>query len=566
MIEGLQPGQIFGGYRIEAVAGRGGMGVVYRATQMSLGRTVALKLITPAVAADADFRDRLQRESHLLASIDHPNVITVYEAGESDGQLFMSMRYVNGMDLRSQLVAQGPLPPDSAVRIVAQVAAALDAAHAAGLVHRDVKPANVLLEQRGATQHAYLSDFGLSKTAHRATGITRSGQWVGTVDYAAPEQLDGRPVDARTDVYALGCVLFESLTGRPPYVRESDAAKLWAHMHEAPPSACALRPELPAELDVVIARAMAKQPAHRHQSAGALGHAALAAAGGEALTDPDLSAAAGTAAGPAGHDLGAAKQASTSQAGAPPRGRPGRRGRRFGATRRAVPVAILAILMMGTLLVVWAPWDSSQPRSSDRGEATLVAACSDHRDNDDDGTTDHPQDRGCASGTDATETKPSSRPSPSSSSSPPSPPAERPDDTGEQTPTTSTPSRRPAAERPGGSEKKPTSNPPNSNPPPPPAANSPPSSPPPAANPPPAAVTPPGTPPAAQPTARTACADGKDNDTDGKIDTADPDCTSPADNIEKVAACADGKDNDTDGRIDTADPECSSADDTAEKT
>ncbi|MDQ4048269.1 MAG: serine/threonine protein kinase, partial [Actinomycetota bacterium] len=279
MTEELHPGQTIAGYRIEAVAGRGGMGIVYRATTVKRGRTVALKLIAPDLAADEGFRERLRRESKLLASIDHPNVIAFYEAGEVDGQLFISMRYVDGMDLRWLIGEQRRLAPERAARIVAQVAAGLDAAHARGLVHRDVKPANVLIERRDGSERAYLSDFGLTKEVNLSTAITRSGRWVGTLDYVAPEQIEGRRVDARADVYALGCVLFQTLTGRVPYVRESDAAKLWAHLHDTPPSVCQLRSELPPEMDGAIARAMAKDPAQRYLSAGDLGRAAIAAAG-----------------------------------------------------------------------------------------------------------------------------------------------------------------------------------------------------------------------------------------------------------------------------------------------
>ena len=278
------------------------MGVVYRATQLGLDRTVALKLIAPDVAAEAACRERLKRESKLLASIDHPNVISVYEAGEADGVLFMSMRYVEGPDLRALIAEAGWLDVDVAARIVRLVAAGLDAAHARGLVHRDVKPANVLIDGRGETQRAYLSDFGLSKKVNLATALTRSGRWVGTLDYVAPEQIEGVGVDARADIYALGCVLFEMLTGHPPYVRDSDSATLWGHMHEAPPSACELRSELPAEFDQVLARAMAKDPTQRYQSAGDLGRAARAAAGGEALTEPGRSVAVGAAAGADGGD------------------------------------------------------------------------------------------------------------------------------------------------------------------------------------------------------------------------------------------------------------------------
>src|SRR5881394_1093908 len=204
----LAPGSEFGGYRIEAIAGQGGMGVVYRATQLALDRSVALKLITPEFANDPEFRNRFKRESKLAASIEHPNVIPVYEAGEQNGSLFLAMRYVEGTDLKSVLTREGRLEPLRTARFVAQIAAALDAAHAAGLVHRDVKPANVLV----AGEHAYLSDFGLTRLAGSDSGLTESGRWIGTVEYCSPEQLRGQRTDARADVYSLGCVLFAALT------------------------------------------------------------------------------------------------------------------------------------------------------------------------------------------------------------------------------------------------------------------------------------------------------------------------------------------------------------------
>jgi hypothetical protein len=298
----LQPGQVFAGYRIEGVAGRGGMGIVYRARQIMLDRIVALKLIAPEMAADEDFRARLERESKVLASIDHPNVITIYEAGEVDGELFMSMRYVEGLDLRSLIAAEGALAPERAARIVAQVAAGLDAAHARGLVHRDVKPANVLIEHGNDSEQVYLSDFGLTNQMSLTSAAPHSG-WLGTLDYVAPEQIEARRVDARSDVYALGCVLFQALTGRVPYVRESDAAKLHAHLSGVPPSARELRPELPVELDRVIARAMSKNPELRYPSAGDLGRAAIAAAGGEPITVPERSVATSASAPPTGGRL-----------------------------------------------------------------------------------------------------------------------------------------------------------------------------------------------------------------------------------------------------------------------
>ena len=289
-------GTVLGGYRIEAGIGRGGMGVVYRAEQVRLQRQVAIKLIAPELSEDPAFRERFERESRLAASIDHPNVVPVHEAGEADGVLFISMRYVDGTDLRSLLATEGRLEPGRVAEIVAQVAAALDAAHARGLVHRDVKPANVLLASAGGREYAYLTDFGLTKHTSSLGGLTKTGEWVGTLDYVAPEQIQGGGLDARTDVYALGCVLHQALTGQVPYVRDSDVAKMYAHLNEPPPSARAVVPGLPPELDEVIARAMAKDPEERYPSAGDLGRAAHAAAQRLVPAEPERSVARGEAA------------------------------------------------------------------------------------------------------------------------------------------------------------------------------------------------------------------------------------------------------------------------------
>ena len=194
----LAVGEVFAGHRLEAVAGRGGMGVVYRARQLSLERTVALKVIAPALMQDPAIRRRFVRESKIAASLDHPNVVPVHYAGEEDGVAYIAMRYVAGEDLRSLVRREGRLAPERAARIVAQVAAALDAAHAAGLVHRDVKPANVLLTP---DDHAYLTDFGLTKHVLSLADATQPGHWVGTLDFVAPEQIRGERVDARADVY-----------------------------------------------------------------------------------------------------------------------------------------------------------------------------------------------------------------------------------------------------------------------------------------------------------------------------------------------------------------------------
>jgi serine/threonine protein kinase len=270
----LAVGAEFAGYRIEAVAARGGMGVVYRATQLRLKRPVALKLVTPALARDARFRERFRSEWMVAASIEHPNVIPVYEAGEEGETLYIAMRWVEGSDLR-EVFDQTPLEPARAVRIVSQVASALDVAHERGLIHRDVKPANVLIT---GDDHVYLTDFGLTKHASSISGLTKTGQWVGTVDYTAPEQIEGTTASPRADVYSLGCVLFEALTGRPPFKRENELATLWAHMYTPPPSLRDVSPDAPAGFDEVLQRAMAKDPDARYASAGELAHAARAAA------------------------------------------------------------------------------------------------------------------------------------------------------------------------------------------------------------------------------------------------------------------------------------------------
>ena len=288
----LLEGEVFAGCRVEAVAGRGGMGIVYRAVQLSLGRPVALKLIASEHAADPEFRDRFEREARLAAAIDHPNVIPVYAAGEEERRLYLVVRYVRGTDLHALIRGGGALAPERAAALIAQVAAGLDAAHAAGLVHRDVKPANVLISAQG--DHVYLTDFGLSRLVASETRLTTTGNWLGTAAYASPEHLQGLRADARSDVYALGCVLHAALTGEPPFRRATVPATMLAHLHDPPP-----RPSergLPRAFDTVLARSLAKDPADRYPSAGDLGRAALAAAAGEEAPTYERSVAQGPAA------------------------------------------------------------------------------------------------------------------------------------------------------------------------------------------------------------------------------------------------------------------------------
>ena len=268
-------GREISGFRIESEIGRGGMGVVYLAHQEYPERRVALKVLASDLAHDPAFRERFIRESNAAASTEHPNIVPVYGAGEADGRLFLAMRYVEGTDLGSLLVREGRLSPERTVRICAQIADALESAHERGLIHRDVKPGNILLDAR---DHAYLTDFGLIRRTKLDTDITKTGQFMGTVDYAAPEQIKGGEIDGRADVYSLGCVLYECLTGEPPFRRETEVATLYAHLEDGPPSPSAKDPGVPAAFDAVVARATAKRQDERFATAAELGAAIRAAA------------------------------------------------------------------------------------------------------------------------------------------------------------------------------------------------------------------------------------------------------------------------------------------------
>jgi tRNA A-37 threonylcarbamoyl transferase component Bud32 len=263
-------GATVAGYRIEELIGRGGMSRVYRAEHLRLGRRDALKVLAPELLADATFRDRFEREWRVAAGIEHPNIIPVYDAGEANGHFYIAMRYVETTDLRALLKRDGPLPPARGAHIVRQAASALDAAHRRGLVHRDIKPGNILVADG---DHVYLSDFGLAKSTTADKALTRSGHFLGTVGYAAPEQIHGSALDARTDVYGLACLTYECLSGAWPYERESEAEIMQAHLEAPPPRLSAARPDLPGEVDEVIARGLAKAKEDRYASCGAFASA-----------------------------------------------------------------------------------------------------------------------------------------------------------------------------------------------------------------------------------------------------------------------------------------------------
>ncbi|GEO94030.1 serine/threonine-protein kinase [Kocuria turfanensis] len=347
----LEPGTEIAGYRVQSLIARGGMGVVYRAMDIQLGRPVALKLLAPELTPNEKFRHRFIRESRLAASVDHPHILPVYGAGEWSGLLYIAMRYVRGTDLRAEIASRGPLPVSEALDILSDTASALDAAHAAGLVHRDVKPGNILLsdDRVDGRRHVYLTDFGLTKRATSATGVTTAGHFLGTLDYVAPEQIRGEDVDGRADVYALACVAYTLLAGHPPFDHDDDAAQLWAHIGEDPPRVSAERPEVPSSVEHAILAGMAKQRDDRPATCGSL----VALMTGHGVTgDPSAPAP--------GHEdddpaVTAPEESLTGSAAAPAPG-----GRRSGASRhreavpgrrsagRRVVLSVVVVLLLAT--------------------------------------------------------------------------------------------------------------------------------------------------------------------------------------------------------------------------
>ncbi len=275
-------GDEFAGYRVRSVLGRGGMSVVYQAENLRLSSVIALKVLAPELASDDVFRARFLEESRIAASLNHPNVIPIYDMGSQDDLLYIAMRYVSGTDMRQMIKKRGRILPATALFLVGQAARALDAAHRKGLVHRDVKPGNLLIE-RGSDDadpdHVYLADFGITKHAMSRSGLTSTGQFLGTIDYVAPEQIRGTSVLGLADQYSLGCVLYECLTGRVPFEKDLDAAIIWAHVEETPTMPTILRPELPPQIDQVFGRVLAKRPDERYGSCREFVEAARVALG-----------------------------------------------------------------------------------------------------------------------------------------------------------------------------------------------------------------------------------------------------------------------------------------------
>jgi serine/threonine protein kinase len=363
----LSEGDELAGYRIEQRLGRGGMGVLYLALEPGLERRVALKLIAPEAAADEVFARRFAEESKIAASIEHPNVVPIYAAGEAAGIPYIAMRYVPGADLARRLAREGRLDPADAVEIVAQVGNGLDAIHAAGLVHRDVKPANVLLGGADAV-HAYITDFGVARNVSTESGLTQTGRFVGTLDYVAPEQISGGEIDARVDVYALGCLLFKLLTGEVPFPRDGEAARLYAHLNDPPPAVSLCLPEVSMALDDVVIRAMSKSPEDRYPSAGDLGRAAQAALRDEQPVLPERTVATGTAATRTAETIASESVASTEATRGAVSPRPSRPSAKTIAPpwrRWVLVIGIVALVAMaGIAIAVSAGGGGSEPNAA----------------------------------------------------------------------------------------------------------------------------------------------------------------------------------------------------------
>ncbi|MDF5755706.1 serine/threonine-protein kinase [Spongiactinospora sp. TRM90649] len=379
-------GQEVAGYQVEEIIGKGGMAVVYLATDPRLSRRVALKILHPVLSTDDRFRQRFVLESRTVAGIDHPNIIPIYEANADGELLYIAMRYVDGMDLRRLFMDRGPLEISQVNRIFAQVAAALDTAHAHDLIHRDIKPANILVAGGTNAEHVYLTDFGITKHRTSISGLTQTDQFIGTPRYMAPEQINKDTIDGRCDQYALACVVYEAMAGRLPFQRDNDIALLWAHLAEAPAPLSSLRPELPLEVDGVMARALAKSPDQRFASCGEFVAELRDAIGGRStgtFSMPVGSPVAPPVAPPTASPIGAPVAADpvpqswpgspvtgpsagtpTVPVAAPPKARGGRKGILIGASAAVAVIvaaaAVLSIMLRGTGEIEWARYDGSK--------------------------------------------------------------------------------------------------------------------------------------------------------------------------------------------------------------
>jgi Protein kinase domain len=370
------------------------MGVVFLARQLKLDRGVALKVMAAELSGDEGYKARFEREARLAAALDHPHVIPLFETGEAGGLLYLAMRYVDGIDLAALLRRDGALDPPRAALIARQVGAALDAAHARGLIHRDVKPANVLLAEQDGELHSYLTDFGIAKDSAASTQLTHTGEWVGTLDYIAPEVLDTRRVDARADIYSLGCVLFQMLTGRVPYEGTS-IQKMWGHANEPAPSVCEVNPRVPAALDAVVARAMAKDPDDRFASAGDLGRAAQAAAAGAPTKLAEQSVAVGAAATGAPDSIAPTRPARPAARPPAPAAEPATRRLEGGPgpwRRMAIPLAVIALGggAAAAILLAGGDKDSAESGGATQARATDTAGSTETEEDKPDRTTGSP--------------------------------------------------------------------------------------------------------------------------------------------------------------------------------
>jgi serine/threonine protein kinase len=359
-------GSTLGDYTIESLLGRGGMSMVYLARHTKLDRHIALKVMAEELSENAGFRSRFVREAKMAANLEHPNIVPVYDAGEIDGVLYLAMRVIRGTDLRRVISEDGPMDPERTLTMCGQVASALDAAHRAGLVHRDVKPGNILLAVDGDEEHAFLTDFGLTKHVSSKSGLTKTGTFLGTVDYVAPEQIRGIEVDGRTDEYSLGCVVYECLTGYVPFAKDQDVATLFAHVEDERPRVSATRPDVPEGVSDAVARAMSKSKEDRFDTCQGFVRAARTALG-QPATVPNPTILAPPPPPP---------PASVPPASTPPGAGPRDGGGRRGLVIAAIIAAIAIAGTVGAIALMSQPDGASGPTSQPTGPTSDLSGAS----------------------------------------------------------------------------------------------------------------------------------------------------------------------------------------------